>query len=760
MKSKQPVVLPMSKKEMDSLGWDSLDILLVSGDAYVDHPSFGTALLGRWLVSKGFKTGIIAQPEWKERTQAVADVSAMGRPRLFAGVNAGAIDSMLAHYTAFRKKRSDDAYTPGGQAGARPNRAVITYTGFLRQAYPNLPVVIGGIEASLRRISHYDFWEDKLRRSILLDAKADILMYGMGELALLGIARAAKELFASEGKVERQSLVDNCRSLDGIVYAVSAKQYKGESLLESQHILHSQQDIAYEKRQKKEDSGNTKSPNDFTQSLTNLAENTLAHVKRATDESTVFHIKSERFSAESDTQACEKQNAVSTTSPLRAMTSTQSTTAKSETFCRKSETPHNQDAVAYVSKETRIPSHEDMQQDPKLLMQATKLLEQQVHNGNQRIIQQSGDRLLIVNPPAPLVEEATMDAIYDLPFSRLPHPSYSLPIPAWEMIRTSITTHRGCGGGCSFCSLALHQGRRIASRSEQSLLKEAAIIAQGPESGKSAPRWSGSISDVGGPSANMWQAHCTRAGEPCLRESCMHPKPCRHFVIDQMAGVKLLRKISSTQGIRHVRVASGVRFDLALQDREAMFGYTSEFTGGQLKVAPEHTSSDVLHLMRKPSVDVFESFLTMFFSDSAHAGKEQYTIPYLMSAFPGCTAQHMKDLKAWLDKHHWKPQQVQCFIPTPGTVATAMFYAGIDMKGNTLYVARSDKERMEQHHLLLGDAREHRVGKPKHGFDKKKPFVKEEKKSFKGESSGQGKRRGSVNHENTSSQHKRKHKKR
>ena len=586
----QPRFLPMFPDELRALGWEGIDILLVSGDAYVDHPSFGIALLGRWLVEHGFRVGVAAQPRWENRGEALHDLSRLGRPRLFAGVAAGALDSMLAHYTAFRKKRHDDAYTPGGKAGARPNRACIVYTGLLRQAFPGLPVVLGGIEASLRRVSHYDFWSDSLRRSLLLDSKADLLVYGMGEGALLGIAEAARGLEARHPghPLERGALAVACRPVAGLAYALPGRE--------------------------------------------------LASI------STGGHGE-----------------------PLL------------------------------------LPSHEAILATPSELMRTTLLVEKQVHGGTETAAQIAGDRAVMLTPPAPALREAEMDALYALPYSRLPHPAYTAPIPAWEMIRTSITTHRGCASGCTFCSLALHQGRRIASRSRGSVLREAETIAAGPEgSGGAPPRWAGSISDVGGPSANMWQARCALPEDKrCARASCLHPAICPMFELDQGKGVRLLRAVAAVPGVRHVRIASGVRFDLALRDMEALRAYTSEFTGGQLKVAPEHSEPYVLRLMRKPDITLFERFLDAFNAHCRRAGKEQYTIPYLLSAFPGCTGEHMRGLAAWLRKKNWSPQQVQCFIPTPGTVATAMYYAGIDPEGKPVHVARTDKERMEQHFLLL-----------------------------------------------------------
>lgn len=555
-----PPFLPMTREEMRALGWKELDVLLITGDAYVDHPAFGAALLGRWLVAHGLRTGIVAQPRWED----TRDVERMGRPRLLAGITAGALDSLLAHYTAFRKKRHDDAYTPGGKAGARPNRACVVYANLARRAFPGLPLVLGGIEASLRRITHYDFWTDALRRSILLDAKAQLLVYGMGERALLEAARrCAEEL-----------------PLTGIAGTVWAGK---------------EEDIAEQ------------------------------------------------------------------TGDMPAL---------------------------------RLPSHEDIQTDATKLMEATLLLERHVHNGTTLAVQPVGDRVLLLAPPAAPLTEHDMDGLYALPFRRAAHPSYAEPIPAEEMLRTSITSHRGCGGGCSFCSLALHQGRRIASRSEASILHEAEAMA-------AQPRFSGSISDVGGPTANMWQGHCALNQGQCRRTSCCHPSVCKYFITPQKRHVHLLRAVRSLPGIRHVRVASGIRPDIIRADADALKAYTVEFTGGQLKVAPEHCASEVLHSMRKPPLEVFEEFLGVFQKLTKGTGREQFVIPYLMSAFPGCTDAHMRELAQWLRARHWKPQQVQCFIPTPGTVATAMFYAGVDEKNRPLFVARTDAQRLRQHRILI-----------------------------------------------------------
>ncbi|NDV18294.1 YgiQ family radical SAM protein [Pseudodesulfovibrio sp. JC047] len=567
---KQPSVLPMSREEMDHLGWHELDILLITGDGYVDHPSFGAALLGRWLIHHGFRTGIIAQPAWDKPD----DVIRMGRPRLFAGVTSGSLDSMLAHYTAFRKKRSDDAYTPGGKAGARPNRASMAYTNVVQRAFPGLPVILGGIEGSLRRISHYDFWSDSVRRSILLDSKATAITYGMAENSIVNLAETIETILQESGEINIKALRPQLLGVPGLVVAGSAKD-------------------------------------------------------------------------------------VPTDIPI-----------------------------------ITLPSHEAILANPQELIKATQLLEKQVHQNKAMAVQETAGRMVMLTPPGPLLDTAGLDELAELPFSRLPHPSYTQRIPAADMIQTSVTTHRGCSGGCSFCTLALHQGRTIRSRSKRSLLKEVTAITK-------VKGWKGSISDVGGPSANMWGAHCAGDQSTCTRPSCMTPKICKHYRVAQKDFVNLLRAVNDVQSVKHVRVASGWRIDLAVTDMPALTGMIREFVGGQAKVAPEHQVDHVLKLMRKPGFETFEKFLDLFWKESRKAGKQQYVIPYLMSAFPGCTEDDMHTLGDWLKSQGWKPEQVQCFIPLPGTAAAAMFHAETDLKGNPIHVAKTDAERLRQHAILM-----------------------------------------------------------
>ncbi len=580
----------MSKSDMQAKAYSALDILLISGDAYIDHPAFGTSLIARHLEAHGYKVGIIAQPSWNGQ-DALEQLKAMGTPRLFVGISAGAIDSMLAHYTAFRKKRSDDAYTPGGQAGARPNRAVSVYANLVKRAFPKIPVIAGGIEASLRRVSHYDFWTDSLKKSLLPDAKLDLLLYGMGENSILEVAQRL------DNKKEYQTTAEVLANIRG-----SARIIKNAEIA------------------------------NYTEALI-------------------------------------------------------------------------------------LPSHDEILQDKKLLVKATLMLEQHVHQAKQVAIQSFGDRAVLLEKPAQLLSTDELDKLYSLPFTRLPHPSYKEKIPAVEMMQTSITSHRGCGGGCSFCSLAIHQSRHIQSRSAKSIFDEISSL-------NTLPKFHGHISDIGGPSANMWQAKCTADFSKCARSSCMYPKICPSFKVDQEEHIELLREAKHQFNVKSVRVASGIRFDLALKEKKALMAYTGEFTGGQLKVAPEHCVPNVLDVMRKPHMHLFEEFLHAFYSQSKQVHKEQYVVPYLMSAFPSCTEYDMKELKNWLKERNWKPQQVQCFIPTPSTVATAYFYAESDEKGNPIYVAKSDAQRLKQHYILVDSNslprnREEKREKKSHFVEKK-----------------------------------------
>lgn len=562
--------IPTTREEIAQRGWRELDVIFVSGDAYIDHPAFGVPLLARWLEKHGFRVGIIAQPDWRTKDAFMA----LGRPRLCFAVSAGAMDSMVAHYTPARKLRHDDAYTPGNRHGARPNRAVIIYTSRLKEAYRDVPVIIGGIEASLRRFAHYDFWEDKVRRSIIFDAKADLLIYGMAERPLLEVV---ERLNAGEQVQAIRTVRGTCR--------VAGKSECPE----------------YFKAGRKED---------------------------------VLEISSYEESASDKTLFAEA---------------------------------------------FRMASHE---QNPR---------------SARTIVQRHGDRLLVSTPPALPLSEADMDAIYALPFEKAPHPSYQEPITAWEQIKSSITSHRGCFGGCAFCAIAMHQGKTIQSRSENSIVAEVRELVD-------KVWFRGSISDVGGPTANMYGLSCGNgdANSTCRRASCLFPAICKHLASNDRQAVTLLRKVRAVEGVKHVAVSSGVRYDL--MERQA--AYFQELVGhhvsGLLKVAPEHFVEHVTDLMRKPGRKAFETFLRRFRDESERIGKRQQIVPYLISGHPGCTLSDMLELTLALKALGFKVEQVQDFTPTPGSLATCMFYTGIDPdSGKAVYVPRSDREKGLQKALLL-----------------------------------------------------------
>jgi len=569
--------IPTTKEEVTGRGWSELDVVFVSGDAYIDHPAFGVPLLARWLEKHGFRVGIIAQPDWRSKDAFMA----LGRPRLCFAVSAGAMDSMVAHYTPARKLRHDDAYTPGNRHGARPNRATMVYTSRLKEAYRDVPVIIGGIEASLRRFAHYDFWEDKVRRSIIFDAKADLLIFGMAERPLLEVV----------GRLNAGEQIQDIRTVRGTC-RIAGKDERAALLAADPGP----------------DSGREGGP------------------------------------------------------------------------------------------VLEIPSCEDVAADKALFAEAFRLASREQEPGSARtIVQRHGERLLVSCPPALPLSEAEMDAIYALPFEKVPHPSYREPIPAWEQIKTSITSHRGCFGGCAFCAIAMHQGRTIQSRSEGSIVAEVRALVD-----KSWFR--GSISDVGGPTANMYGLQCgnPEADRTCRRASCLFPVICRHLESNDRRAVGMLRKVRNIEGVKHVAVSSGVRYDLL----ERQTAYFQELVGhhvsGLLKVAPEHFAEHVTALMRKPGRKAFESFLRRFRDESERIGKRQQIVPYLISGHPGCTLSDMLELALALRDLGFRVEQVQDFTPTPGSLSTCMYYTGIDPdSGKAVSVPRSDREKGLQKALLL-----------------------------------------------------------
>ena len=560
MRAERP--LPMTMAEARERGWDELDVVFITGDAYIDHPSFAMAILGRVLEAAGYRVGIVSQPDWRK----VDDWRRFGRPRLFFAISAGNMDSMINHYTANRKVRNDDAYSPGGRIGLRPDRATLSYCQRAREAFPGVPVIAGGVEASLRRLAHYDYWSDKVRKSILLDCKADLLVFGMGEEGIVEVAR----------RLDRGETVKDLRDMRGVAYALGA-----------------------------------------------------------------------------------------------------------------SEKPPEDSLV--------LPSFEQVSSDKPAFAEATRMIHNETNPYNaKRLVQWHDRQAIVANPPALPISQASMDAIYGLPYTRRPHPSYTEPIPAFDMIKDSVTIMRGCFGGCTFCSITTHQGRIIQSRSKDSVLQEV-------ESMTADPKFKGTISDIGGPTANMYEMKCTRpeVEAVCRRQSCVHPTICKLLGTDHAPLIDLMKEARQVEGVKKVLVASGIRMDLARRSKEYMQELVTHHVGGHLKVAPEHTDPEVLMRMRKPDNDDFEKFAEVFDRESKRAGKKQYIVPYFIASHPASDLDAMINLAVFLKQNGYKPDQVQDFIPAPFDVATAMYYTGIDpFTRKPVYIAKQLRDRKLQRALL------------------------------------------------------------
>ena len=557
--------LPTTKKELQLRGWDEVDVILFSGDAYIDHPAFGAAVIGRVLESNGYRVAIVPQPDWRGDHR---DFTKLGRPRLFFGVTSGSMDSMVNHYTAAKRLRSDDAYTPEGRAGMRPDYCTITYCNILKSLYPDVPIVIGGIEASMRRLTHYDYWSDRLMPSILVDSQADILVYGMGEKQIVAIAKSLANASLQDG---------------------NAAAYSLEAIPQTAYLT-------------------TRSP------LQGDAAGIQLHSHEAALRSKQVH---------------------------------------AENF-RLIETESNKISAA-------------------------------------TIVQPVGNQYVVVNPPYPTMTTDELDAIYDLPFQYHPHPKYKgKHIPAYEMIRFSVCMHRGCFGGCSFCTISAHQGKQITSRSEQNILRQIDQI-------KDLPDWKGYLSDLGGPSANMYGMHGKDMTlcEKCARPSCLHPNICKNLNQDFAPLLHIYNKVDQLPYIKKAFVGSGIRYDLMNEQYGKQL--ITRHVSGRLKVAPEHTSAQVLKLMRKPSWEQYERFYRFFELVNAEAGLRQQLIPYFISSHPGCTNRDMQQLAERCRQMHYRPEQVQDFTPTPMTLATTMFYTGLNpYTMQPVYVARTKEEKKKQ----------------------------------------------------------------
>ncbi|WP_054693371.1 YgiQ family radical SAM protein [Syntrophomonas palmitatica] len=555
--------LVTSKADMEKRGWDDLDVILVSGDAYVDHPAFAAAILGRWLEHKGFRVGVIAQPGW----QNTDDISRLGRPRLMFAVSAGNMDSMVNHYTSEKKKRRQDAYSPGGKTGLRPDRATLVYCNLIRQAFPGTPLVIGGVEASLRRLAHYDYWSDKVRRSILVDSRADLLVYGMGEANLAAIAH----------RIQAGQDISSIRDLRGTCYI--SREIPGDA--------------------------------------------------------------------------------------------------------------------------AQLPAYEEAAADKQAFACATRVILEENNPYNARVLaQKHAQRWVVQNPPCLPLTSDELDAYYELPYMRRSHPDYDQAggVPALETVKFSLVTHRGCFGGCSFCALSLHQGRFIQSRSIESLVKEAQSLTRHPD-------FRGTISDVGGPSANMYGFDtCSENCRGCKRNTCLHPRLCKQKGADHSPSLKLWEALRQVPGVKHLFVASGLRYDLLLKDSSGR--YMEELcrchVSGQLKVAPEHAAAEVTRLMRKSGKEDYLRFSQLYKDLNQRLGRKQYLVPYFMIGHPGCGLQESIEMAEFVRDHmeHY-PRQVQNFMPTPMTLSTCMYYTGRDpFSGKEVYVPRSEQERSWQRALL------------------------------------------------------------
>jgi uncharacterized radical SAM protein YgiQ len=557
--------LPMSRAEMDELGWDACDIILVTGDAYVDHPSFGMAIVGRLLEAQGFRVGIIAQPDW----QSAAPFAALGPPTLFFGVTGGNMDSMVNRYTADRRLRHNDSYTPNGEGGKRPDRAVIVYAQRCREAFRDVPIVLGGIESSLRRIAHYDYWSDKVRRSILADAKADVLLYGNAERAVVEVAHR----LAKKGGT-------------GVAIA-SLDEIRGVALFK------------------------TKAPEGWTE----------------------LHAD--------DLDTADEGARIGTGNAV-----------------------------------IRLPGFEQVEQDREAYARASRVLHRESNPGNARaLVQRHGDRDLWVTPPPIPLTTAEMDAVYDLPYARAPHPSYGdAKIPAWDMIKFSVTIMRGCFGGCTFCSITEHEGRIIQNRSEDSVVREIATIRD------KTPGFTGIISDIGGPTANMYRMACKdpKIEAACRRPSCVYPGICPNLDTSHEALIGLYRKARAVPGVKKVMVASGVRYDLAVESPAYVKELVTHHVGGYLKIAPEHTEDGPLAKMMKPGIGAYDRFKQLFDEAAKKAGKQYFLIPYFIAAHPGTSDADMLNLALWLKKNRYRADQVQTFLPSPMAVATAMYHSGVN----------------------------------------------------------------------------------
>lgn len=644
--------LPMSRAEMDKLGWDSCDVIIVTGDAYVDHASFGMAVIGRTLEAQGFRVGIIAQPDW----QSADPFKALGKPNLFFGVTAGNMDSMINRYTADRKIRSDDAYTPGNVGGKRPDRASLVYAQRCKEAFNDVPIVLGGIEGSLRRIAHYDYWQDKVRRSILVDAKADLLLYGNAERAIIEIAHrlAAREPIAHMTDIRGTAFV---RRHDDPTAA-------GWFEVDSTEV--------------------------------DLPGRIDSHINP-------YQTTSEQAEAQGTT--CSKEQGSDGAAVPAADPAVKPITFVRNTTGRVMLPPREKTVI-------RLPSYEQVKSDPVLYAHANRVLHLETNPGNARaLVQRHGEgktaREVWINPPPIPLTTAEMDHVFDLPYARSPHPAYAdekgghdgaTKIPAWEMIRFSVNIMRGCFGGCTFCSITEHEGRIIQSRSEDSVIREI------EEMRDKVKGFTGVVSDLGGPTANMYRIGCKSAAieAACRKPSCVYPGICPNLDTDHGPLIKMYRRARALKGVKKILIGSGLRYDLAVQSPEYVKELVQHHVGGYLKIAPEHTEGGPLSKMMKPGIGSYDKFKAMFDKYSAEAGKEQFLIPYFIAAHPGTSDEDMMNLALWLKRNGFRADQVQTFYPSPMATATAMYHTGRNpLKG----IHRDPKRGGEMVDIVRGERR-------------------------------------------------------
>lgn len=632
--------LPMSRAEMDALGWDSCDVIVVTGDAYVDHPSFGMAVIGRTLEAQGFRVGIIAQPDW----QSADPFKALGKPNLFFGVTAGNMDSMINRYTADRKIRSDDAYTPGGEGGKRPDRSSLVYAQRCKEAWNDVPIVLGGIEASLRRIAHYDYWQDKVRRSILVDSKADLLLYGNAERAIIEIAH----------RLARKEPVEALTDVRGTAFMRRTGDPTAEGWFEI-------------------DSTEVDRPGRID-----------SHINP-------YLTTSEAAASQGASCAREEGAKADDAKPI---------TIVPKASGRITMPPRERTVI-------RLPSYEQVKSDPVLYAHANRVLHLETNPGNARaLVQRHADRDVWINPPPIPLSTAEMDHVFDLPYARSPHPSYAdengghdgpTKIPAWEMIRFSVNIMRGCFGGCTFCSITEHEGRIIQSRSEDSVIREIEDIRD------KVKGFTGVISDLGGPTANMYRIGCKspEIEAACRKPSCVYPGICPNLNTDHGPLIHMYRRARALRGIKKILIGSGLRYDLAVRSPEYVKELVTHHVGGYLKIAPEHTEDGPLSKMMKPGIGSYDRFKQMFEKFSAEAGKKQFLIPYFIAAHPGTRDEDMMNLALWLKRNGFRADQVQTFYPSPMATATAMYHSGM----NPLKGISRDETRAERVDIVRGEKR-------------------------------------------------------